>query len=489
MAPPIYEKNAKEIENLLDLPIREKEKHKFGEVMTPQSLIEEVLDHLPAHVWRNPHLKWFDPAAGIGNFFIVVFHRLMHGLSRKISNPKERAQHIVEKMLYMNELNPENAKRARQLFGPNANITTRDFLEEGEFPPEEPFDIILENPPYQIANEGPGKWGAKGRSHTLWPEFIEKSLSLLTPDGCLGAITPATWRSPEHPLLAELKDKRHLKYLHIYDKQAGLDLFHAQTRFDIYVVVNGPAKPSQSTFTKSSQSVSTNISQKPSQSTFTKSSQSTFTKSSQSVYLKPLCVPEGNTNGNSKKPFKEKTELVDEKGKKTKIYLQEWPFLPNYFYNEIKELLIPIQNTSTRKTRKVRPPIKTMAPIYHSNLYSSKVLSQTPTGRWKIPIVHTITKNGLGILYSNRKETEHIGKRKVLLNFNEKQYPHNDFKGEYGMSQLTFGIPIQNKREGDALVTYINSPFFKEVIKATKWGVFYTNYKMFSYFRFPNLQH
>jgi hypothetical protein len=429
MASPIYEKNAKEIENLLDLPIREKEKHQFGEVMTPPRLIHEVLDHLPPTVWRNPDLKWFDPAAGIGNFFALVFPRLMQGLSRKIPHKESRAAHIIEKMLFLNELNPANAKRARQLFGPRANITAHDFLDETWFPSDESdkYDIILCNPPYQIGNEGKGTWGAKGRSHTLWPNFVEKSLKLLRPNGYLGFITPASWRSPDHPLLQELKDARYLSYLHIYGKQAGLDIFHAQTRFDVYVVQNRP--PS----------------------------------------------------------IKEKTEIMDEMGNPVKMQLRDWPFLPNYFFREIKELLLPFSPKAKRGTRKVRPSLpRSMKPIYHSNLYSSLHLAKRTTPKMRYPVVHTITKKGLGIRYSEHKSREHIGVSKVLLNFNEVQYPYNDYRGEYGMSQLTFGIPIRSKKEGDDLVAYINTPFFKEVVKATKWGVFYTNYKMFEYFRFPS---
>ena len=59
----------------------------------------------------------------------------------------------------------------------------------------------------------------------------------------------------------------------------------------------------------------------------------------------------------------------------------------------------------------------------------------------------------------------------------------NDFKGEYGMSQITFGIPITSKKEGDDIVKAINTDEFKEIIKATKWGAFQTDRRMFKYFK------
>lgn len=72
---------------------------------------------------------------------------------------------------------------------------------------------------------------------------------------------------------------------------------------------------------------------------------------------------------------------------------------------------------------------------------------------------------------------------KVILNANENQYPVNDYDGKYGMSELSFGIPIRSKKQGDDIVKAINSSEFKEIIKATKWGAFQTDYKMFKYFK------
>jgi hypothetical protein len=100
--------------------------------------------------------------------------------------------------------------------------------------------------------------------------------------------------------------------------------------------------------------------------------------------------------------------------------------------------------------------------------------------------VHTINKDGLGIRYfdhGNLNDTVHFGVAKVLLNQNELQYPYNDYKGEYGMSQLTFGIRIKSKKEGDMIVKFLNSDKGKRIIAATKWNTFYTDYGMFKYFK------
>ena len=92
----------KHIDNYLD--VRKEEKERFGEVFTPTSLIEELLDKLPKSVWKNKNYKWLEPACGIGNFPMIVYKRLMNGLKDEIKSESARSKHIIENMLYMIEL-------------------------------------------------------------------------------------------------------------------------------------------------------------------------------------------------------------------------------------------------------------------------------------------------------------------------------------------------------------------------------------------------
>ena len=169
--------------------------------------------------------------------------------------------------------------------------------------------------------------------------------------------------------------------------------------------------------------------------------------------------------GLPKKGFK--TAIIDEKGEKHSMDLSKWPFLPNYAYSKIKKILV-----SKEKGWNI---------LFDSNKFNAKKLSKTKTTKNRHPIVHNITRRGLGLRYSKNKEI-HFGTPKVLLNFNEKQYPYNDYEGKYGMSQLTFGIPIKSKKQGEKIIDKINSPDFQEIIEATKWSSFQTDYRMFSYF-------
>jgi hypothetical protein len=111
-----------------NLSVRTSEKNKYGEVFTPLEYITRLLDQLPSHVWSNPALRWLEPAAGIGNFCVVVYIRLMEGLSTVITDEMTRHKHIIQNMICMVEINKDNVERSRDLFGPMANIRCADFL-------------------------------------------------------------------------------------------------------------------------------------------------------------------------------------------------------------------------------------------------------------------------------------------------------------------------------------------------------------------------
>ena len=135
---------------------KKEEQDLFGEVFTPLELVCEMLSKLPHDVWKNPDYTWFDPANGIGNFPVVAYYKLMKTLS---SVPeKKRSKHIIENMLYMNELNKVNVGICRRIFkmiDPTArpNIFLGDFLKKKEFKGVNgktitEFDVIIGNPPY-----------------------------------------------------------------------------------------------------------------------------------------------------------------------------------------------------------------------------------------------------------------------------------------------------------------------------------------------------
>ena len=401
-----HNKIADQIEE--NLNIRTLEKNKFGEVGTPQRLIDELLDHLPKNVWTNSALTWLDPAAGTGNFPMLIYERLFLGLAKEFPDTKMRHNHIVEKMLYMVEINKSSTKKLIKIFGQNANgqnanIRVGDFL---RLPQQQQYDLIIGNPPYQSTKKH--KYVGSVGGKTLWDKFILQSLSQLKPNGFLAFITPNSWRRPESKLYEIMTKENQLLFLHIYGKKDGLEIFKAQTRFDSYVIHHTPEQ--------------------------------SYT-----------------------------TLLIDEKGVVHQDFnIASWPFLPNYNFANIKKIL-------------AKPGEPTQDVIYDSSMYDARKLTKNKTKKFKYPIVHTITKKGLGLRYSQKKVPDN--RPKVLLNFNEQQYPYNDYDGKYGMTQLTFGLPIKTRAEGDRIVNMVNTEEFKEIIKATKWSAFQTDYRMFKQFK------
>lgn len=93
-----------------------------GEVMTPISLVEEMLDTLPYEVWSNPSLKWLEPANGIGTFVSVIIQRLMKGLTSYQPDEKLRYKHIMEEMIYVCELQAKNMFLFMYVFDPKMNM-------------------------------------------------------------------------------------------------------------------------------------------------------------------------------------------------------------------------------------------------------------------------------------------------------------------------------------------------------------------------------
>lgn len=102
------------------------------EVFTPPFLIEEMLDKLEESVWSDPTKTWLDPCAGIGNFSVIVLKRLMKGLEDWEPDGGKRKKHILEKMLYHVEMNPESVEKLQAVLNPEGkyklNIKCSNFL-------------------------------------------------------------------------------------------------------------------------------------------------------------------------------------------------------------------------------------------------------------------------------------------------------------------------------------------------------------------------
>lgn len=233
--PLLYDKNIDEIEEIINenLNINQINKVSNGEVFTPLWLILEMFEHLPDKVWKNPNLKWLDAGSGIGNFSMILFYKLDKALKSWEKNNTKRRNHILKNMLYMIELSSSNVKITNQIFGNNINISENDFLHESnvwknDFKNSEQFDIIFGNPPYN-KNGMRGKGRSNPGLSVIWNKFVEKSLTLMKPNGYCLFFTPNSWTELKSSLSDKILDKQILVFKNfdvvnaykIFEKKAG----------------------------------------------------------------------------------------------------------------------------------------------------------------------------------------------------------------------------------------------------------------------------
>ncbi len=144
---------------------------------TPVALAQEMINKLDVD-WSNPNLTVLDPACGYGTFLIIAYGKLReHGHSPK---------HIVEKMLFGNDIDYKKAKIAASLLSKLAQNNTAIYNEDalsGVFD-DMKFDVIVGNPPYQdITN--------KAKNNKLWHKFVQ-NVDYLNEGGVIAFVNPVS---------------------------------------------------------------------------------------------------------------------------------------------------------------------------------------------------------------------------------------------------------------------------------------------------------
>jgi hypothetical protein len=412
------------------LKVRPGEKKEFGEVFTPVSLINDMLNELPEHVWMNKDLKWLDPAAGIGNFPMVVYERLMRGLAPVFPVPSERSDHIIRKMLYMVELNGSSCDKIALTFGTAANLICGSIIKTDtrdkdpirfKDPTISTFDVIVGNPPYNAPKK------SKGGSRTLWNLFVDESLDVwLKPNGYLTFVHPSGWRKPPSAcskikhLFDKMVHKNYMRYLEIHSKCDGFATFGAQTRYDVCVIEKR--------------------------------------------------LP---TSG-------ELTTVDDQNRVRTTLDLREWgDFLPNHSFKLIKSLFTRTEQDYVIYSR---------CQYGSDEEYKSFVQHSPPSKEFPYPLIHSIVKSGPRMYSTNvKKESPKMfGVSKIVMaesGIGNGVYPDPD--GDVGMTQGAFGIKLPDpiKVEEPLMIHALESELFAHIVDAMSYENFRVNRNMFRHVR------
>jgi hypothetical protein len=220
-----------------------------GEVRTPLPIIEELLTEMrliDPTIFSNPNLKWFDNANGVGNFPIVLYHRLMDGLINWEPDFDKREKHILENMIFTSELSIKNCFVYQQIFNINGKYKLNMYQGDSlllDMQKEwgiDKFDVILGNPPYNSGGirSNTGKKNQAG-SKTIWTDFVNYSLEHLKESGYLIYINPLTWTKKTNEMF-DVYTQRCIKYLQLWDDSYNVSIMRADIPVSLYILQNKP---------------------------------------------------------------------------------------------------------------------------------------------------------------------------------------------------------------------------------------------------------
>lgn len=245
------------------------------EVFTPPHVANQMLDLLPAELWRNQTATFLDPACKTGVFLREIAKRLERGLATQIPDQQERLNHIFQNQLFglaITDLTAQLSRRSvycsktangkysicDQFDTPEGNIKFKQIehtwvagrcqfcgvnedddtlggereshayqfihpqAKEKVFKMK--FDVIIGNPPYQMNDGGHG-----ASASPIYQKFVETAINL-NPRYVV-MITPSRWFAGgkgldefREKMLSENRLRNLVDYPKLYDGFPGVKI-------------------------------------------------------------------------------------------------------------------------------------------------------------------------------------------------------------------------------------------------------------------------
>ena len=408
-----------------------KDQMEWAEISSPPWFCDEMLKVVPNIFWKSIH-KVGELCCGKGNFILAIFDKFFEGLQHTYPDNYERCKIIATECLYFADINPLDIFITRSLL--KCHIQNKCNNCELDYE----FNFVV--------------------CDTLKTNFKE----FFKIEGFHAIIGNPPYNKSKNDTLKGGYGGRSK-----WDKFVDFSIDECLIENGYLLYVHPPPwrKPEHRLWNK-------------------------MTKENKIIYLKCYSKKEGNEifkcNTLIDYYLLQKTKNITISkifGQDKKIYninLENWDFLPSVCIDIIRKILGSnevIYSSSIYDTR--RKWILQMKKNESKEDYYKRCKEQ----KYELPIIHNMTKEyGLGFVYSNENKGQ-FAKKKVVLSFGEFQYPYNDYEGKYGMSQICYGLEIENKEEGDNICKAINSDKFKQILKYSKWSSFQTDWRMFKYFK------
>ena len=401
------------------------EKKENGEVPTPFTLVDEMLNKIPADFWKTPR-KVFEPCCGKGNFVLGIFDKFYKGLENMYPDETERCRVIMTECIYYADITALNVFITTEIM--KCHVQSYCSLDELDFEfnhytgntlelnIEDKWNIrgfngVCMNAPYNSS-------GDTATGNTIWQDFTKDALNKwLLPGGCLLCVHPPGWRKPntERGRFTKMFDlmtkENQMLHLEIHGIKDGQKVFNCGTRYDWYLI--------------------------------------------------------------EKTTQYKNTTIVDEDGIESEINLSELSWLPN---SNILEII----NKLLAKNDGERCPIIQSMSAYEPR---KKWMSSKETPEFKYKCIHSTPKNGVRYMYSSVNDRGHFGVPKVIFGESGIYKPVIDMDGKYGMTQGAMAIQVDNLEEATLISKVIEGDKFDKVIQSCIFSSFRIDWNIFKEFK------